>query len=205
MASFFNERTGEYALIPILQRHLAQHFGWAAPLFYWGNREGSRAARVAHDQLQMRVASVFVRRPKVSSTPGHIDCKINQELIEYHQNALASGIFSFAAFPVVDSIPGLWSEPRVLLLRLDQVSEVTFSVGLSLARDCGQNLDRLIEHEITFKDVMERISRKSIIFSYADAMKRIAELRSGHRGGRLGFLHMVGGYKPVYFLLPAYP
>jgi hypothetical protein len=205
VASVFNERTGEYALIPILQRRLAQHFGWAAPLFYWGNREGSRAARAAHGNLALRLVAVFIRRPKVSSTPGHVDCRINLELIEYHQNALASGIFSFAAFPAVGSIPELWADPRVLLLRLDQMFEVTFSVGLSPTLDCGQNFEGSIDHEITFEDVVERISRKSVVFSYGDAMSKIAELRSTQERGRLGFLYMIGGYKPVHFLLPAYP
>src|SRR5689334_17537250 len=99
VSSFFCERTAEYALVPILQRSLEAHFGFAVPIFYWKTREGNRTSAEIHKECSVQILAMFARRPKVTQKRNWVTGKINAELFQFADAASSVGIPTIAGFP----------------------------------------------------------------------------------------------------------
>lgn len=204
MSSFFCERTAEYALVPILQRALKDHFGAAIPIFFWKTREGNRTSSEIHKSQYFQVLAMFARRPKVTNRSGLISGKINFELFQFAEAASALGIPTIAGFPAVATLNSLYRDPPIFWFdvnkseigQLDFFTDTTTSTPLPIYVE-GDPI-RCLHIEEIFKMVTE----KAGTYSWSEAMEHISTLRSERfRGdGFFGF-GWFGGYKPVYFLI----
>lgn len=203
MSSFFNERTAEYVIVPDLQRHLSRRYGWAIPLFFWRSREGNATAKLLNGALRVRVLAVFARRPKCSGVANCVTGRINFELLEYCEHAKAAGIFSFAAFPAVGDLLALSHNPTIFWLALDEAGEFTdFMVQIPDASGAPSVVMGRGPRQLSLDDIFDGIESRSRDYSYEEAMDVIGKLRSLRHGIPTHFFYSMGGYRPVYFLLP---
>jgi hypothetical protein len=206
--SIFCERTAEYALIPALQRRLQEYYQWAIPMYFWGNREGTKTARQANHALQGRLLAVFARRAKTVELSGAIGGKINAELFQYHHVARLHGIYSIAAFAAVGTLEDLYRDPYVLWLSLEQErgdegpGDVRFNVQISCDKDVPRLHGTPKVCSLSVAEIVNGIETHCRDFSYSGAMDAIAEVRSAHHNRSYGYFNFLGGYKPVFIFLP---
>lgn len=203
MSSFFCERTAEYALVPVLQRSLEEHFGSALPIFYWKTREGNRTSSEVHKERFVQVLAMFARRPKLTSRKNLVSGKINFELFQFADAAGSVGIPTIAGFPAVAAIHSLYNDPSILWLPVEQsnAGDLEFVVDISRRpRPMDEQGHRL--QTLTLEEVIEKVEKNAKVFSWNEAMSHISELRREHyRDGSYFGLGWFGGYKPVYFLI----
>lgn len=202
-SGFFNERTAEYFLTPLLQRSLEAHFGSAIPMFFWKSREGNRTSLMIHEGRRVRVLAMFARRPKVGLNSDQVTGRIGRELWTFARHASKAGLMTIAALPVVGSIFELYEpDARVLWFPLDQrENEDPFTVDkckpvgpITLAGHAFKTS--------TIEELVRSVHAKCGVFQWNEAMELMADLRQAGAGSP-SFFGLIGGYKPVYFLIPA--
>lgn len=82
--SFISEHSSEYVLVPKLKRLLEQNNKYVVPIFPWSTREGNNYSINLHNNAEIRLISLFPRRPKYHKNfPNNVYFKINYELIDY--------------------------------------------------------------------------------------------------------------------------
>lgn len=202
-SSFFNERTAEYFLTPLMQRSLEAHFGSAIPMFFWKNREGNRTSLMIHEGRRVRVLAMFARRPKVGVNSDQVTGRIGHELWKFARHANRAGLMTIAAMPVVGSIFELYEpDERVLWLPLDQRENANpFTVDKSTP--VGPiTLSGHVLKTLTMEELVRNVHAKCGVLQWSEAMNLMADLREAGAGPR-SFFGLIGGYKPVYFLIPA--
>lgn len=103
-----SEHTAEYFLAQSLMSGFADRNIQAIPLYHWSTREGSRVGIESGLGVEVRVAAIFPRRPKVS-TPADTDIliKFNYSLFEAKEIGSRVGLPVFAGAPLVSSLFGL--------------------------------------------------------------------------------------------------
>ncbi|HJV86963.1 MAG TPA: hypothetical protein VJ698_15965 [Noviherbaspirillum sp.] len=205
MSSFFCERTAEYALVPLLQRSLEAHFGSAVPIFFWKTREGNRTSSEIHQDRSVQVLAMFARRPKVTGNRNRIAGKINIELIQFAHAARSVGISTIAAFPAVDSIYSLYSDPQIFWLPVELSCDCDFNFEADISKRVPTLTDEngIKVRTMSLKQVSEGVEDGAKILSWDEAMQHISQLRLEHYRDDSNFrLSWFSGYKPVYFLIP---
>lgn len=106
--SFTNEHSVEYVLVPDLVGALSRRFDTAVPSFFWLTREGGRLARESLAGRQVRVLTVFARRPKVCGADDpEIHVRFNPELFSASEVGAEMGSPVLAGVPLVRSIDQL--------------------------------------------------------------------------------------------------
>ena len=205
MSSFFCERTAEYALVPVLQRALEDHFGSAVPIFYWKTREGNRVSSEIHKGHFVQVLAMFARRPKLTGRKNWVSGKINFELLEFANAARSVGIPTIAGFPAVASLHGLYSDPPIFWLPVEQSNggDLEFITNIARSRPIPTDEEGRAIPILSIEEVIEELEENAKVLSWDDAMSHISELRLEHyrEDSHFGF-GWFGGYKPVYFLMP---
>lgn len=205
MSSFFCERTAEYALVSVLQRSLASRFGSAIPIFYWKTREGNRVSSDLHKGCAVRILAMFARRPKIIGVNNFVAGKINHELAQFARAARSVGIFTVAGFPAVMSILHLYDDPPIFWLPINSIGagDIHFFTDLSHSHPEPVDIEGHHVRTMTLGQIQCAIEERSIVMPWDEAMQRIAELRlECCRGSSFFWFGGIGGYKPVYFLMP---
>lgn len=204
MSSFFCERTAEYALVPVLQRALADHFGSAVPIFYWKTREGNSVSLKVHNGHFVKILAMFARRPKLTGRKNWVSGKINFELLQFADAARSVGIPTIAGFPAVASLHGLYSDPPIFWLPVDQsdAGNLEFTTNIARSRPIPIDEEGRAIPTLSIEEVIIEVEEGAEVFSWDDAMSHISELRLEHyRGDSYFGFGWFGGYKPVYFLM----
>lgn len=203
MASFFCERTVEYALVPILQRFLETHFGSAIPIFFWKTREGNRVSSDIHKNRHVRVLAMFARRPKLTGERRWLAGNVNTELLQFSRAARTVGIPTIAGFPAIDSVFGLYSNPPIFWFCLGGFK----GDGLAFLTDISEPRPRPICEDgspletLSLERIVEVVEESAAVLPWDDAMEHISELRLQHYRHDFFRFGWQGGYKPVYFLI----
>jgi hypothetical protein len=102
-ASFMNEHTAEYVLVPDLISRLSGTFK-TIPFFFWASREGQAKARASYGGA-VRLLGAYARRPKVD-LPGDetIYVKFNELLFSHASDLWEAGIPLLAGVPCVSRL-----------------------------------------------------------------------------------------------------
>lgn len=201
MSSFFCERTAEYALVPLLQCALKQHFETVVPISYWRTREGNRTSAGIHKDRSFRILVMFARRPKITSNGSVLAGRVNCDLYSFANAAKQDGVLTIAGFPAVKSIPDLHFNPQVFWLHITSVTPEYFFADISHNdRTLTDNNDNVVA-TLSIDDIANEIYLRTQIFTWDEAMLAIHRLRTSHRGHYTSVWQNT--YKPVYFLVSA--
>lgn len=206
MASFVCERTVEYSLVPALQQSLQQEFKSAIPVFFWGNREGSRWAAELHEGRQFRVLAFFARRPKSSISAQFVRGKINAEIGFFAKAAWQDGIPTVMGFQAARHTFELYDDSRRYWLRLipGTVGELEFDIDVSTGDFKPYSSSSTGIELLDMKKIAEVVRRDTRIFQWREAIETIRRLRgNGYLGVRYSIAEWwaYGGYKPVYIFI----
>ena len=209
MSSLMNERTLEFALVPVVQKALEEHFGRAVPIYFWKSREGNRHSLAVHEDRPVRLLALFGRRPKMAAGSASIEGKLNQQLLCFAKQARELGIASIAGFCPVAALFDLVKHPTmywVLLWRVTQVDGWGDVLFRSVPTTSGEKLidtTGLLLPVVPTEDISLAVRETSNVMSFAAAVEAMSQLRStlGSDGG--AFPWWGSSYKPVYFLIPS--
>jgi len=201
--SFICEHTAEYILIPNLKNILHKRFSIITPIFPWTTREGSIISRQLHKHDKFRVVGLYPRRPKlISANNSEITIKINDQILLGAQCGMKLGIPIIAGCPLVINFWALGNNPNCVWLKLDQGSIDGFELKVEniqppfLVNQMSRFLFSNEEELLTYLD--ERAEPKDLdtaMLSFI-TIKRASRRLESH-----SYFMLMGGYKPVYFLL----
>jgi len=204
-----NERTLEFALVPLVQTALKEHFDRAVPIYFWKSREGNRHSLAIHGDRPVRLLALFGRRPKMAAGGVAIEGKLNYQLLEFAKQAHEFGIASIAGFSPVTALFDLAKHPTIYWILLSQVKQdnewgdvlfhsVPTTGGETLIDTSGLPLP-----VVSTADIPLAVRDTSNVMSFAAAVEAMSELRSTLSGNGGFFPWLGSGYKPVYFLIPS--
>lgn len=172
-------------------------------MYFWATREGSRVAQERHASQRFRVLVVFARRPKVLDGSNMLG-KINRELFEFADRAVAYGLPSVAAFPAVGDLFELGRNFQTYWFPLAglQHQDTHFKVHLSRPDIGPELLDGCQLPSWELDDVGDALGAAPMLI-WRDAMLAIRDVRLAHRVvPSVGFIGGGGNYMPVYVLVP---
>jgi hypothetical protein len=208
MSSLMNERTLEFALVPVVQKVLEEHFDRAVPIYFWKSREGNRHSLAIHGDRPVRLLALFGRRPKITAGGAAIEGKLNLELLWFARQAHELGIASIAGFCPVTTLFDLAKHPTMYWVLIWQVTQedgwrdvlfrsVPTATGEKLIDTNGLPLP-----VVPTEDISLAVHETSKVMSFAVAVEAMSQLRSALTGGGGSYPWWRSGYKPVYFLIP---
>jgi hypothetical protein len=204
-----NERTLEFALVPVAQAALEEYFDRAVPIYFWKSREGNRHSLAIHGDRPVRLLALFGRRPKMAAGAATIEGKLNQQLLDFAKQAHELGIASIAGFSPVTALFDLAKHPTMYWILLSQVKQddgwgdvlfrsVPTSGGETLIDTNGLPLP-----VVSTADIPLAVRDTSHVMSFATAVEAMSELRSTLSSDGGFFPWWGSNYKPVYFLIPS--
>jgi hypothetical protein len=208
LSSVMNERTLEFALVPMVQAGLKEHFGQAVPIYFWKSREGNRHSLAIHGDRPVRLLALFGRRPKMTAVHASIEGKLNHQLLRFAKQAHQLGIASIAGFSPVTALFDLAKHPTMYWILLWQVKQddgwedVFFR--LAPTNSGGKLIDTngLQLPVVSTADISLAVHETSNVMSFATAVEAMSQLRSALSGDG-GVPWWGSNYKPVYFLIPS--
>lgn len=208
-SSLMNERTLEFALVPVVQKALEEQFGRAVPIYFWKSQEGNRHSLAIHGDRPVRLLALFGRRPKMTAGSASIEGKLNQQLLCFARQARELGIASIAGFCPVTALFDLTKHPTMYWVLLWQVKQEDGFVDVLFRSVLTTNGEKLIDTTglplpvVPTEGLPLVVRRTSNIMSFAKAVEAMSQLRStlGTDGG--AFPWWGSSHKPVYFLIPS--
>jgi len=209
MSSLMNERTLEFALVPVVQKALEEHFGRAVPIYFWKSREGNRHSIAIHEDRPVRLLALFGRRPKMTEDGASNGGKLNQELLSFAKEAHKLGIASIAGFCPVTALFDLTKHPPMYWVPLWQVKQKGDLAGVlfkSVPTAKGEKLIDTAGHKLPVvqtDDISLVVREVSSVMSFSKAVEAMSQLRSTLSSDEGGFFWWGSSYKPVYFLIPS--
>jgi hypothetical protein len=203
--SFISERTAEYSLVPPLCAAFRKEFPWVLPLFYWATREGSAIAADVAPTRQVRVVTVYARRPKLESREAKtVRVRLNPLLFRAAMESQPYAIPVYAGVPRVASFDALATSPAFAWFRIHpgSVPEAPVDIGLDLGTDerparTGNGVEAL-----SLDSLIIDASKRCRLMTWTEAM---AAIRSSRVVDDQGNLFGFGGYKPFHLLLSEEP
>lgn len=108
ISSFICERTSEYYISNAFIQAAVRLNLRPAPLFFWASREGASRSIERNSQLNMKVAAVYARRPKLPNASSDLYIKINWDLLNFAEAAARLKLYCFASTPVARSFDELY-------------------------------------------------------------------------------------------------
>jgi len=202
--SFISEHTAEYTLVPNLKNILQKRFNFVTPLFPWATREGSTIARHLHKGESFKVVGLYPRRPKMTSiTSSEIIIKLNRQILIGAKRGMELGIPIIAGCPLVKDFWELGNSPNCLWLKLDQVPEDDLDDFELEIEDF--HAYHFMNHISKFvfsdkEDLLAYLIERTVLMDFNAAMLSFRDIKSTS-GIFHSYFGIVGGYKPVYFLL----
>lgn len=208
MASFVCERTVEYSLVPALQQSLNEEFTNAVPIFFWGNREGSKWAAELHKGRQFRILAFFARRPKSSSSAQCVRGKLNSEICRFAKAAQLDGIPTVVGFQAARHTFELYDTSRRYWFRVppDTVDGLEFDIDVVTGDFIPYRSSGTRANLMDIRDIATVVRNDTRIFQWDEGIETIRRLRrESHLGVRYAIAEWwtYGGYKPVYFFVEA--
>lgn len=207
LSSMMNERTVEYTIVPKLLRSLSEHFGNVIPLFFWKSREGNRTSLAIHGGSRVRLIALFARRPKLSEDSGLIWGKINSEVRDFAYEAAQIGVLTIAGFVPANTLFDLGQPIAPFWIPLwesanpENCEEDMFFVDTSQQDPLLIGADLKPYPVVSLTDICEAANERCREMDWGRAIVAMSELRQNLHGH--GFHSWLGGYKPVYFVIPA--
>ena len=199
-----NEQTAGYFLAQALLKAYSERGARAIPIAYWSNREGGRLGIESGHDIQVQIAAIFPRRPKVLSpnAPTSI-VKFNQILFDAKEIGTKIGLPVFAGVPLVTSLFELGSSTTCAWFGLRETrgafNEAYCSIDLRNPTPLFRP-DPEIFH-ITETELIDQIDRDSKTKDWPTWSNDLSNFKHmlNMRGGHVFF---GPPYKPMFILLP---
>jgi hypothetical protein len=204
---FCSEHTVEYLLVPPLVRLLEDAYPVVIPLFVWLSREGRRGCSSVDSQRQVRILSVFPRRPKVRSTwQDAVLVKSNEDILAQAAHAPVCGIGTVAGVPLASSLfqftsrcPIAWflipGEENVEESQFVKVPISTFTKEAHSARG--------VTGPVPTQAILDYVRSHCLPMRWSAAVSAIREIR--HDLGREGYGGWSTGYRPFFLVISESP
>lgn len=201
--SFISEHTAEYTLVPNLKNILQERFSIVTPLFPWATREGSTISRHLHKDERFKIVGLYPRRPKLlSANSSIIIVKLNRQILLGAQRGTELGIPIIAGCPLAKDFWELGNCPNCLWIKLDQgfVDDFELEIESSQSSYFANQISKFVFQ--SEKDLLIYLNERSEPMNFGAAMLSFTEIKRASRElDYHSYFGLMGGYKPVYFLL----
>lgn len=202
--SFIGEHTAEFALVPTLKLILQKRYKYVTPIYPWMTREGSNISALIHKDDKFKTVGLYPRRPKIHpQTKNTIFVKLNSEIICGAKFGKENGLPIIAGCPLSQNLWELGQTPECMWIKLDFEQPVTKELEIDLAKNCSVNRElykMVFWNETKIHDYIDKIAKTFDLCTAIEAFRNIKMESSRSMIGAYG-LALMGGYKPVYFLL----
>ena len=206
--SFISEHSAEYVLVPNLKSMLLEKFDVVTPIYPWATREGSSMSRHLHEGEYFRMIGLYPRRPKLVSPSGSmITVKLNHQILHGAECGKKLGIPIIAGCPLAKDFWELGSSPDCLWIKLEQRYKDD-NEGVDIEIKIGKLKNLQSKKQVSSyifqnkEDLLDYLIENSESMNIDNAILSVRDIkRASWESGFRGFLGLMSGYKPVYFLL----
>jgi len=199
--SFISEHTAEFLLLPELIKVLGEKYANVAPIYPWLRREGGKLSMHIHEKDKFRVIGMFPRRPKMKRVDDEkLIFTFNSNVKAYAENGLKHGVPFIAGCPLVKNFWPSKEEGKVIWVEVTNNTPSRYEVNVdndSFSVEDGAPI-------LSNSEIIEKVNNTSKLFQISDFIDVVRSLKSAsipYGGGFFSQLGLVGGYKPVYFLV----
>jgi len=197
MRSFLSEHTAEYCLVSQAVKAFSSYVGTAIPIYFWSTREGNRLAQQSLAGQELRIVSVFARRPKISGPCAEsMTAKLNRELFHYASEAESLGISTLAGMPLVTSLNQLRLDCPCAWFRLFKSHDLDTEITMSLRGQTSEIVPSFVTGPAPLESLAEDAFCAASTVEWGDAIEILRTLRQVTRSGVF-----YGGYNPFHLLL----
>lgn len=209
VSSFMSEHSTEYALVNSIVKHLSVEFPIIIPIYLWLTREGNNLGKDCLLGRQVRLISVFPRRPKVSFPgQGEILVKFNSSILGWASAAQSLGIPVFAGVPLVSDLSAYRFNTHCSWFYLLGYEFARFDIEILLSRK-GEFIDHSISHEeflcgpLDRQAILEHTRNNSGRDQWQTWLEKIRSIREILAGRDFSMYGIYGAtYKPFFLVLP---
>ncbi len=209
--SFISEHTAEYVLVPRVVEILSRSYAVAVPFYYWASREGASLSRAVGPRSEIRLVSVYPRRPKFTEPGGEdITVRFNDLLFEAAAKSEPLGIPVFAGVPLASCLQELGGNTKCAWFRIpsSEAPPATTDIQLGLDGEVRSTDPQLVEGPITEEEFSERVQRLSRPMEWSE-VRGVIKMTRQRDGGDSRFYSYTpfwfNSYKPFHVLLMSEP
>ncbi len=200
VASFLNERSVEFCLVPRLCRLLSD-FRRVTPIYFWRTREGSRLGFESDNGASVRVLAMYARRPKMSSVGDDtISMKINAYLRERVSFLANQGIPAVFGVPLASSLLDFQLSVPCIWFKVHSEGKDSGDIVISMDASTGSTQDNALDGSASTiqEDEILCMVRNAAQFRLTRAIEIMGQKLPVEAPASWWFR---GVYKPVYFLI----
>lgn len=204
MASFYTEKTAEYALVPKFLDILAS-LGDVSAVQFWKTREGNKTSEAIHGDDEVFLIPFFARRPKIDpSKPDIVYGKINWELFKMSEQALVLGVPVFCGISIANSIFNI-NNSKTLWFDISSAKfedDFVFSCNINEANKIYSPEGDL--QPVNSAAILDRVKNSCSKMPWSHAVEIMGELYKKPENEflyRMPFWASSWRFKPVYFIV----
>lgn len=202
--SFLSEHSVEYLLVYNFTRILSLEYKCVVPIYFWATREGTALAASGVEPCNVRLVTVFARRPKVQNSKSTaILMKVNSSLLRAGALGLEFGSPVFAGVPLATGLLQFTMYTPCTWFHLDNPNPSNEDVYVRLdvnGKRCNSSSDNigLVRGPLTDKELLNAVKNNTRIMTWDVAVQAMRTIRSLGEGERF----FLSGYHPFYLVIP---
>jgi hypothetical protein len=195
-ASFLNEKTVEYILVPQLVSVLQAKYESVIPFHFWANREGG--SRTSHMMIdgKFKLIVLYARRPKVYDiNDDNISVKINTVLFERSKYFKSYDVSLIAGVPLISNFSKIRLTSKCAWFQIgDQGYDEVFLIDTK----SGKKIDLAQIKQLSSQGIINLTGEKSQKYKWDEIIAIIKNIPNSENYR----WHFMGErYKPVYILM----
>jgi len=199
--SFICEHTAEYILTGKLRDLFKLHHLNPFLLYFSGNREGSKIAKICMTNISAKICFVFARRPKIRFPRDEtVTLKVNRELFIATEIAEKYAIPVLVGAPLVNELKNLTDEAPCVWFCLNSrgftARDIEFKISI-LNSEVGIELPPEVRGPLNENEIPKVLMKSPIFSDWQEIVNIAMEIKKGEFYRFFGSL-----YKPFIIVLP---
>ena len=201
-----SEHTAEYALVGDIVRKLYSAFPNIVPMYIWLSREGSSMGQGAFFGKEVRLVSIFPRRPKVAF-PGDTEIlvKFNSSILRHAHLARTYGIPVLAGLPLVSDLSKYRIDSSCAWFVVNGTKTGQTDLEVLLSKQ-GEILDHVgplktIRGPVGDKEIIQNVESTAETGEWDSWLYVIREIGMKVRPEERRYFWFLPAYKPFYLVI----